>query len=570
VKNPNAVLNSPDTALVIVRAALPPVIEIDDHFDVEVVLPENTTATSLKGGWLLDCSLSEQAIVPGKGPMKGHVLARAEGPIMLSTGEGDDASMAGVLKRGRILGGGIYKGGLLKESRDMGLYLRNDLRSARQSKRIATAIGKRFHSFEHGLKKPLATAKTDQKIVLKIHPRYKENYVRYVQVIRHIALNESEVEKRERMERLRKTLLVPQTAAKSAMELEAIGNDSVLILKEGLTSPSAEVRFYSADALAYLGDSSGARELAAAARNEDAFRVFALAALATLDDTVTRDLLKELMTEPTVEIKDGERHEVWSAETCFGAYRTLCAIDKDDPFIRGERMHKGEFKLHVVRSEGDPMVHLSMHRVPEIVLFNENQRLRTPISLSAGRHILVTAPAGSDKVTVSRFEAGQDNDRQIVCSTKVADVIRAVSKLEASYPDVAQMLVQAERQTNIDGRLQLDALPQAGRIYRRPASDIPGTDGAIASAESTTRVGKPNMVPNMFPTIDQKGDAGLDDDDKSGDDKKSTDKKSGDSETTDARSKKGDAGEASIADVSETSESPRRRGNAFTNFLKGR
>jgi flagellar basal body P-ring protein FlgI len=578
VKNPNTVLNSPDTALVIVRAALPPVIEIDDHFDVEVVLPENSTATSLKGGWLLDCSLSEQAIVPGKAPMKGHVLARAEGPIMLSTGEGDSASMAGVLKRGRILGGGVYKGGLLKESRDMGLYLRNDLRSVRQSKRIASTIGKRFHSFEHGLKKPLATAKTDQKIELKIHPRYKDNFVRYVQVIRHIAINETEVEKRERMERLRKSLLVPQTAGNSAMELEAIGHDSILILKEGLKSQSAEVRFYSADALAYLGDSSGAQVLAEAARNEDAFRVFALAALATLDDTVTRDLLKDLMTEPTIEIKDGERHEVWSAETCFGAYRTLHTIDKDDSFIRGEPMHKGEFQLHVLKSEGEPMVHLSMHRSPEIVLFNDDQRLRTPISLSAGRHILVTAPAGSDKVTVSRFEAGLDNDRQIVCGTKVADVIRAVSKLDASYPDVAQMLVQAENQANIDGRLQLDALPQAGRIYRRPASDIPGPDGRIASTQSTTRVGKPNLVPNLFPAIDQKGDAGLDDDD--GDDDKGTDdsddSKKSDVETTDTNSKSaepaksGESGEASIADVSETSESSGKRGNAFTNFFKGR
>lgn len=583
VKNPNTVLNSPDTALVIVRAALPPVIEVGDKFDVEVVLPENSTATSLKGGWLLDCALSEQAIVPGKAPMKGHVLARAEGPIMLSTGEGDSASMAGVLKRGRILGGAVYKGGLLKENRDLGLYLRNDLRSVRQSKRIAATIGKRFHSFEHGLKKPLATAKTDQKIELKIHPRYKENYIRYVQVIRHIAISESEVEKRERMERLRKALFVPQTAAKSAMELEAIGHDSVLILKEGLKSPSAEVQFYSADALAYLGNSSGAKILADAARNEDAFRVFALAALATLDDTVTRDLLKELMTKPTIEMKDGQPHEVWSSETCFGAYRTLYTIDKDDPFIRGEKMNMGEFQLHVLKSEGEPMVHLSMHRIPEIVLFNEDQRLRTPISLSAGRHILVTAPSGSDKVTVSRFEAGLDNDRQIVCSTKVADVIRAVSKLDASYPDVAQMLVQAEHQANIDGRLQLDALPQAGRIYRRPPSDIPGPDGRIASTQTTTRVGKPNLVPNLFPAIERKGDADLNEDDDADDD-------SGDSEPADAKSsdvrttskgststgstrdetKVAEAGEASIADVSETDEAPRRRGNAFTNFFKGR
>jgi flagellar basal body P-ring protein FlgI len=204
VKNPNTLLQSPSTALVIVRASLPPVIDVGDHFDVEVALPENTEATSLQGGHLMECFLSEQAMVPGRAPMKGHVLGRAEGPIMLSTGEGDSASMASVVKRGRVLGGGVYKGGILKQGRELGLYLRNDLRSVRQSRRIATAIGRRFHYFDHGIKKPLSKAKTDQFIELKVHPRYKENYVRYVQVIRHIALNESAVEQKERMERLRK------------------------------------------------------------------------------------------------------------------------------------------------------------------------------------------------------------------------------------------------------------------------------------------------------------------------------------------------------------------------------
>jgi hypothetical protein len=541
VKNPNTLLQSPSTAVVIVRAALPPVIQVGDPFDVEVVLPENTEATSLKGGWLMLCSLSEQAIVPGKAPLKGHVLGMAEGPIMLSTGEGESASLAGVLKRGRILGGGKYKGGILHNDREMGLYIRNDLRSYRQSRRIAASIGKRFFHFERGIKKPLAEAKTDQFIELKVHPRYKENYIRYVQVIRHIALNESTVERRERLERLHKSLLVPHTASKSAMELEAIGDDSKLILKEGLKSPSAEVRFYSADALAYLGDSSGSAELAKAARDEEAFRVFALAALATLDDTVTRDLLKQLMTEPTLETKDRAEREVWSAETRYGAFRTLWTIDKHDEFLHGEPLTNGEFMLHSITSEGEPMVHLSTHRVPEIVLFNDQQRLRTPISLSAGRHILLTAPASSDTVTISRFEAGRD-DRQVTCSTRVADIIRAVSKLEASYPDVAQMLIQAERQSNIMGRLELDALPQAGRIYRRPPLDVAGA--GVPVTEKETRVGKPNQVPNMFPTAERKKAGGAE--------------PAAVPETTDAASSS-KPGEASLADVSETTEKPAER-----------
>src|SRR5262249_6562294 len=163
--------------------------------------------------------------------------------------------------------------------------------------KMADHIGRRFHYHDHGVKKPLAVAKTDQYIELRVHPRYKENYVRYIQVIRNIALDETGPERTDRMERLRKSLMVPQTAMQSATELEAIGADSIVILKEGMASPDPEVRYYSADALAYLGDGAGTQILADAARNEPAFRIFALAALTTLGTPEARECLIKLMVE---------------------------------------------------------------------------------------------------------------------------------------------------------------------------------------------------------------------------------------------------------------------------------
>src|SRR6185436_8178017 len=124
------------------------------------------------------------------------------------------------------------------------------------------------------------------------------------------------------------------------------------------------------------------------------------------------------------------------------------------PFLNGELLNKGEFALHCIASDGEPMVHLSTHRVPEVVLFDDQQRLRTPLTLWAGRHILLTAPAGSDEVTISRIAVGED--RQVKSSTRLDDIIRAVARLDASYPDVAQMLVQAQRQENLIGRLEID------------------------------------------------------------------------------------------------------------------
>ena len=56
----------------------------------------------------------------------------------------------------------------------------------------------------------------------------------------------------QRVEALRAELLDPETSADAAIALEAIGSDGIEALLSGLGAKQAEVRFYSAEALAYL------------------------------------------------------------------------------------------------------------------------------------------------------------------------------------------------------------------------------------------------------------------------------------------------------------------------------
>lgn len=485
VKNLNQILRSPDTALVVVRAYLPPLIRKGDRFDIEVRIPGNGGATSLNGGWLMPTLLAEQAIVPGRGVMEGHTVARASGPILISTGEGgDQASLAGVLRRGKVLGGGVS----LKD-RDLTLYLRNDFRSGRNITRIADRIGQRFfHYNRHGLREPLAkTTYSDQKIILKIHPRYRDNFPRYLQVIRNIAFRETEVAQRVRIHKLREDLHRPETSELAAIKLEAIGQQAVPVLKTGLKSENLEVRFHAATALAYLGEPDGLKVLAEAARSEPAFRIFAFAAMATVEDAEAHVLLRELMNET-------------SAETRYGAFRSLSTLDKNDPFIRGEKLND-EFTLHVLATEGPPMVHLTGHKKAEIVLFGDDQRLSTPLALRAGNYILVTARPGSETVVVSRYEVGRPDQKKVV-SNRLADVIRTVAEFGASYPDVAQMLAQADRLLKLPGRIEIDALPEAGRVYYRPRKERDG--------ETSARVGGANLTPNLFSKDKSKDDEDAD------------------------------------------------------------
>ena len=84
-------------------------------------------------------------------------------------------------------------------------------------------MNRRFNTFQKGMKTGMAKAKTDEFIELAVHPRYKDNIDRYIQVVRALAINESSPERMQRIATLEGQLLDPATAADAAIQLEAIG-----------------------------------------------------------------------------------------------------------------------------------------------------------------------------------------------------------------------------------------------------------------------------------------------------------------------------------------------------------
>ena len=101
VRDPHTILRSPSTTLVVIQAYLPPLIRKGERFDVEVRVPGADDTSSLNGGWLMETYLTEHAIVPGQGPMKGHIFAKTSGPILISAGESSGESRAALLRRGQ-------------------------------------------------------------------------------------------------------------------------------------------------------------------------------------------------------------------------------------------------------------------------------------------------------------------------------------------------------------------------------------------------------------------------------------------------------------------------------------
>lgn len=473
VQNPNQLLASPSTALVLVRGFLPPGVQKGDKIDLEVQVPSRSETTSLRGGWLMETRLTEMAVLGGQ-IREGHPWATGEGPVLVdpaASGEKDRA----ILTRGRVLGGGVAV-----RSRDLGLFISPDDKSVRLAAQLGAAINRRFHTFSRGIKSGVANPKTDERIDLKVHPRYKENIARYIRVVRSIPLKETASEQAMRVQLLERQLLDPITAATAALRLEAIGHDAVPALLKGIESNDAEVRFYAAEALAYLDDGQCAAPLARAAREESAFRAYALAALSTVDDIAAHDELINLL-------------EVPSSETRYGAFRALWAMNPNDPLIRGENLN-GQFGYHVLATKGPEMVHVTRSFRPEVVLFGHDQHLTAPFVLEAGKSILVKA-GPADKVTISKFAVGQPDQKRVV-TTKIDEIIRAIVELGGSYPDVVQALQQAKACKALNGRFEVDALPDGGREYR--AKDEPAVAEKPSGAGSEERIVVANPVPDLF------------------------------------------------------------------------
>jgi flagellar basal body P-ring protein FlgI len=462
VQNPNAVLASPDTAMVLVRGVLRAGIQEGDHFDVEVRVLEQSETTSLRGGWLLPVEMKEFAVLSDNRVHTGHVWGQAAGAIMVDpSAEGQEDRV--MRARGRILGGGVAR-----KSRPLALELKPDCRSVINSARVETAINKRFRTSRKGVKVPMAKAKTDRCVELTVHPRYRDNFQRYMQVVRSIALRESEAKRQERLTLLEKQLLDPISSSRAALQLEAIGSQAVEALGKGIASENPEVRFYSAQALAYLDRSEAAEPLAEAARQQPAFRVFALSALSMMDDLAAADQLRELLNGS-------------SAETRYGAFRALWSMKGNAAALPGEILG-GQFSYHVLDTAGTPMIHVTRSRRPEVVLFGKGQRLQTPFVVEAGNQIMVVGTQ-SGEVAVSKFAIGEMDQKRIV-SNDVDAVIRKIVELGGTYPDVVQALQSAKEKGALASRFEVDALPEAGRTYDRLAEEEPSGTSDVSQREA--------------------------------------------------------------------------------------
>jgi len=472
-ENAAALIDSPDCAVVIVTAVVKPGIRRDELVDAVVTLPEGSKVKSLRGGILQPTPLmtfatqgdvreylKQNDYAPtseGNRLLRGHDVAIAKGPIQAALNGKDDAAPESdrPLKRGYV-----WKGGKLLEGRAMFLVLKTDQQRFRVAEQVAARLNEAFHGGDSPGSK-VAIARHKDLVAVAVPPRYRLNRPHYMRVVWAIPLAPPQDQGRYLRE-CEEKLTLPETALSAAIRLEALGAPAIPSLRNALTSDYPLVRFAAAEALAYLGQTSAAEPLRQAAAEHPALQAYALTALAALDDALGMSKLEELLAAKEPALR-------------YGAFRALREVDPTGPIVRGEWARRA-FVIHEVDTPGPSLVHLLSEGRAEVVLFGESPKLIPPFSLTAGPNITVTARAGDTVATLSRFSVKDGTSpSHAQCTLAVADVLRTMAELGATYTDAADMFQKADDRKTLTCPLVFDALPTGVAVTRlaKAARDDP-------------------------------------------------------------------------------------------------
>jgi len=475
VENVKALLDSPNNCLVLVSAWIAPGSRRGDVLDVEVTLPAGSRATSLRGGYLQDCTLcdydSTKSLMPGySGPntlKRGHILAHARGPLLVGFGNPDEP---GEIRQARIWGGGISN-----IERPFYLLLKTDEKSARIANAVAERINIMFQDDpraqriiqqnqrlyllddvtqqlnqkqDNGLSRgEMAKAINKEMINIRVPYAYRYNPERYLRVARLTPLHEVQDQRGRYRNRLQKMLLDPTETIRAGLRLEALGKESIPMLKRGLESEVPLVRFASAEALAYLGSTAGVEELSRLAELQPELRVYCLMALSSLDEGICRSKLAEMLTmeDPTLRC---------------GAFRALRLLDESPNRLRkdlGGEFVGNSFWLHQVAPKSNRLVHFALGKKAEIVLFGEDIQV-SAVKVLAGSEFAVTVEPGDDRCTVARITS-QGGVTRNQCTLRLADVLRTMADLGAGYPEVVDLLRKLDDRQAINCPILANTLP---------------------------------------------------------------------------------------------------------------
>ncbi len=443
IENVNQFVDSPNTAMAIIDATVPPGARKGDAIDLKIIPSVKTSATSFRGGWLMPWPLREMRVLDGA-IKTSDILGHGTGAVVtrwdIEGGEDPQKKLEGV-----VVGGGV-----LSRARNIGLYMRRidemplDQRVTLAST-VSEAINSRFSLFDGLKQRGVANAKSDELIELDIQPAYLRAVRRYVAVIDRIPISNEGPKRAEQLEQLRAKLVDPATAADAALSLEAFGReDAKSILVSALVHPDPVVRFVAAEALAFLGDERAVAVLTESARTNPDMRYNALRALSIHDHHTAGDALASLMHDPSNELRYGALRELRER----GDYQSHLAT----------RMLPGDIELVLVPTTAPPLVAVSTSKRPLIALFGAPIAVRGSTGRNLGDGLSVRSD-GLGRLRINLYRAENDDQVQLT-PADLEGFLAGLCQLGVTYGTLVASIRQLKEAGDIDARLAFDPLPK--------------------------------------------------------------------------------------------------------------
>lgn len=382
--SPQMLLDSEDTAVVIVEAIIPAGAVNGTPFNVRVVADPTTGTTSLEGGILYTTEMRPSVggrILPSADGREAAALAVASGPIIINPfvepGTAEERIGATI---GRILDGG-------EVTKSIPIKLQLARPSHAQAGIIERAINTRFPR-EFGQEQDTAHGVSDETIEVTVPPSYHDRAEEFLELVRHTTIRLSAPERVAQS--LRQLVMEnPAYANAASWRWQALGQKAIPVFRELYDTPNPMVRLAALRAGARLDHPPVIPHLIEMSSDDGLdFRRRAIQLLGNMRPTPIIDqALRVHLNDESIEIR-------------LAAYEALA--QRQDPFMRRYDVD-GKFELHVVQAD-EPMIYITQVSEPRIVIFGEDQVVKAPFVLfEAWSSRLMIQPGLSSDVLDVRY-----------------------------------------------------------------------------------------------------------------------------------------------------------------------
>jgi len=365
--NADKLIDSKNTAVVMLEAMIPATPSKGEHFDVRVALLPGSDATSIQGGWLYKADL----VVRGTFGAQTRPLATVDGPVFINPIGATDTDS----RSGYILGGGRT------------LYEYTAMLALRKPNfRVASVIRNRL-SDRYG--PGIAQAVSAGAIEVRIPAAYRGRKPRFVAMIPATFLEVTNELTAARINTYIDRLSGSGDKENSEVVLEAIGQESAAALAALLNASDSEVRLRAGRCLLGLRDDRGLGALRDAVF--DAKSPYRLEALEAIMVSARRDdaaaVGRRLLRDDDVRI-------------VLAAYDQL--REMGDAAVTRDIIGRS-FLLEQVVQSSHKAIFVSRSGDPRIVLFGAPLRCRDNLFVETpDRAVTLDARAGQGYVSVIR------------------------------------------------------------------------------------------------------------------------------------------------------------------------